>query len=171
MNGLITKITKGDLDIEANAVLILKIGRPDLVFMKEKLYLDTFVFMDILSGEVEAKKAETYLEKMKGGIPCIVSSILFAELAFHIRRKRGREHAEEILMYIKSLPNLEIVPVSSDIAKGAGFLRSHYMKRIPKKLTYFDCVHIATALAAGCTKFVTGDRGFKDVKEIEMEIY
>ncbi len=138
---------------------------------KEKLYLDTFVFMDILSGEPEAAKAGSYLEKMKQGAEAVVSSILFTELAFHIRRKRGRERAEEILLYIKSLPNLEIVPVNMDIAKAAGFLRSHYMKKIPKKLTYFDCVHIATALAAGCTKFVTGDRGFRDVKEIEMEIY
>ena len=138
--------------------------------MVEKLYLDTFVFMDILSGEPEAKKAESYLEKIRisGGV---VSSILFTELAFHIRRKKGREKAEEILMYIKSLPNLEIVPVSPDIAKAAGFLRSHYMKKIPKKLTYFDCVHLSTALAAGCTKFVTGDKGFRDIKEIEMEIY
>ena len=137
---------------------------------QEKIYLDTFVFMDILSGEPEAAKARGYLEKIRisGGV---VSSILFAELAFHIRRKRGRERAEEILMYIKSLPNLEIVPVNPDIAKTAGFLRSHYMKKIPKKLTYFDCIHLATALAAGCAKFVTGDRGFRDIKEIDMEIY
>ena len=139
--------------------------------MKEKLYLDTFVFMDILSGEQEAAKARTYLEKMKTETTGVVSSIVFTELAFHIRRKRGRERAEEILMYIKSLHNLEIIPVSIDIAKAAGFLRSHYMKKIPKKLTYFDCIHLATALAAGCTKFVTGDKGFRDIKEIDMEIY
>ncbi len=139
--------------------------------VKEKLYLDTFVFMDILSGGPEAAKAREYLEKMKQGTGAAISSILFAELAFHIRQKRGRERAEEILLYIKSLPNMEIVPVSPDIAKAAGFLRSHYAKKIPKKLTYFDCIHIATALAAGCTRFVTGDRDFRDVKEIEMEIY
>ena len=139
--------------------------------MVEKIYLDTFVFMDILSGEADAAKAQAYLEKMKGGTAGVVSSILFAELTFHIRRKRGRERAEEILLYIKNLPNLEIIDVTQDIAKAAGFLRSHYAKKIPKKLTYFDCVHIATALAAGCTKFITGDRGFRDIKEIAMEIY
>ena len=160
MNGLTTKIMKEDSDIDTA-----------LVMMAEKFYLDTFVFMDILSGEADAVKAHSYLEKMKQGAKGVVSSILFAELAFHIRRKRGREKAEEILLYIKSLPNLEIVPVDQEIAKAAGFLRSHYSKKIPKKLTYMDCIHIATAKAAGCTKFVTGDRGFKDVKEIEMEIY
>ena len=136
----------------------------------EKIYLDTFVFMDILSGEPEAKKAQAYLEKIKssGGV---ISSILFSELAFHIRRKRGKEKAEEILLYVQSLPNLEIVPVSEQIAKAAGMLRARYLRKISKKLTYFDCIHIATALAAGCSKFVTGDKGFKEINEIEMEIY
>src|SRR3989338_9152375 len=138
---------------------------------KEKIYLDTFVFMDILAGEAEAEKAKIYLEKMKGGVTGVVSSILLAELAFHLRRKRGREKAAEILLYIRSLPNLEIVPVDGDIAKTAGMIRAQYAKKIPKKLTYFDCIHLATALAAGCSKFVTGDKGFLDVKEIAMEIY
>ena len=135
-----------------------------------KMYLDTFVFMDILSGEEDAAKAEVYLNKMKVS-GAVVSSILLAELAFHLRRKRGREKAEEILLYIQALPNLEIVPVSGEIAKIAGMLRARYSRKIPKKLTYFDCIHIATALASGCTRFVTGDRGFRDIKEIEMEIY
>ena len=136
----------------------------------EKIYLDTFVFMDILSGGEDSKKAEFYLNKMKEQ-KCVVSSILFAELAFHLKRKRGKEKAAEILLYISSLPNLEVMPLTLETAQTAGLLRAHYAKRIPKKLTYFDCIHIATALAAGCSKFVTGDRGFRDIKEIEMEIY
>ena len=138
---------------------------------KEKIYLDTFVFMDILAGEAEAEKAKVYLEKMKSGVTGVVSSILLTELAFHLRRKRGREKAAEILLYIRSLPNLEMIPVDADIARSAGMLRAQYANRIAKKLTYFDCIHLATALAAGCNKFVTGDRGFRDVKEIAMEIY
>ena len=137
---------------------------------KEKIYLDTFVFMDILSGGEDSKKAEFYLNKMKEQ-KCVVSSILFAELAFHLKRKRGKEKTAEILLYISSLPNLEVVPVTMEIAKAAGMLRAHYSKRISKKLTYFDSIHIGTALASECDKFVTGDRGFRDVKEVEMEIY
>lgn len=139
--------------------------------MTEKIYLDTFVFMDILSGGAEAKKAQTYLDKMKQGTIGVVSSILFAELAFHIKRKRGKEKAAEILLYIESLPNLEIVPVSQEIAKKAGLLRARYIGKISKKLTYFDGIHLATALVSGCTRFVTGDRGFREIGEIEMEIY
>jgi predicted nucleic acid-binding protein len=136
-----------------------------------KIYLDTFVFMDILSNEPDiARKAESYLALMKTGTTCVVSSILFAELAFHIKRTKGAEKAEEVLMHLSSMP-LEIIPVTPDIAKTAGMLRAHYAGKIEKKLTYFDCIHLSTALAVGCSKFVTGDKGFRDIKELKMEIY
>jgi len=139
--------------------------------MTDKIYLDTFVFMDVLSDDYEAsRKAALYLNQLKEK-QAVISAVLFAELSFHIKRQRGRERAEEILMYISSLPNLEIVPVSVEIAKAAGMLRARYAGKIEKKLTYFDCVHLATALSSNCTRFVTGDKGFRDVKEIKMEIY
>jgi len=140
---------------------------------KEKIYLDTFIFMDLLSGNEEyAKKARAYLEEIKSGLlRGVVSSILLTELAFHLKRKRGTEKAEEVLYYIRSLQNIEIVPVSGEIAKRAGLLRARYLRKIEKKLTYFDAIHLATAIEMQCRKFVTGDRGFKDIKEIEVEIY
>ena len=139
--------------------------------MTEKIYLDTFVFMDVLSNDPEAvKKATFYLNQLKEK-QAVISSILFSELAFHVKRARGRERAEEIFMYISSLPNLEVIPVSQGIAKAAGMLRARYHGKIEKKLTYFDCIHLATALDCGCTRFVTGDKGFRDIREIKMEIY
>ncbi len=140
---------------------------------KEKIYLDTFVFMDMLSGNAEyMKKAQGYLESMKSGkVEGVVSSILLAELAFHLKRKRGREKAEEILYYIRSLPNLSIIPLAEETAKEAGILRARYIRKIQKKLTYFDCIHLATAIGQKCGKFVTGDKGFRDIKEVEEEIY
>ena len=136
-----------------------------------KIYLDTFVFTDILSGEELSAKAIQYIEEAKkvGGV---ISSVQLTELGFHLRRRKSREKTEEILFYVQSLPNLEIVPVTAEIAKNAGLLRARYRHmKTQKKFTYFDCIHLATALAAKCTKFVTGDRGFKEVKEIETEIY
>ncbi len=141
--------------------------------MAEKIYLDTFVFMDMLSDNQEyAKKARAYLEKIKSGeVEAVISSIILAELAFHLRRKRGRERAEEIIYYISSVPNLTVVPVSGEIAKTAGLMRATYMRKIQKKLTYFDCIHLATAVEEKCARFVTGDRGFREIKEIHVEIY
>lgn len=141
--------------------------------MEKKIYLDTFVFMDLLSDNKEyAKKAVAYLEKIKSGeFRGVVSSILFSELSFHIKRRKGREKAEEILYYIESVPNLSIIPVDNKISKEAGFLRARYLRKIQKKLTYFDSIHLATAILEGCEIFVTGDKGFREIRDIKIEIY
>ena len=138
----------------------------------EKIYLDTFVFMDILSGdETLISKASEYIELAKKNSAAI-SAIMITELAYHLRRRKTREKTEEILFYIKSLPNIEVVSVTEEIAQEAGLLRAKYRRlKLAKHFTYFDCVHIATALSSNCTRFVTGDRGFKDIKEINVEIY
>jgi predicted nucleic acid-binding protein len=134
-----------------------------------RLYLDTFVFMDILSGAEPAEKAKSYIDMLKSG-QGVVSSVLFTELSYHLTKKKGKDKAEEVLIYIQSLPNLEIVPVNEEIAKKAGRIRARY-SRIEKKLTYFDCIHLATAILSQCSKFVTGDRGFLEIKDIEVEVY
>lgn len=132
-----------------------------------KAYFDTFVFMDLLSGTDIAKRAGEYVKNNHG----IVSSILLTELAYHIRKRKGRAKMEEVLFYIQSLPNIEIVPVDEEIATLAARIRAKYLKKIEKRLTYFDCIHIATAVATKCDIFVTGDRGFKDITDVKMEIY
>jgi predicted nucleic acid-binding protein len=135
--------------------------------MSEKAYFDTFVFMDLLSGTDMAKHAEDFIKNNNG----VVSAILLTELAFHVRIRKGKTRMEEVLFYIQSLPNIEIIPVNEEIATLAARIRAKYFKKIEKRLTYFDCIHIATAVVAQCDKFVTGDKGFKDIADVKMEIY
>lgn len=136
------------------------------------IYLDTFVFMDILSAKEEyAEKAKNFLEEVVKGEPAVISSIMLSEIIFHISRKRTSERADEIVYLIKSIPNLKIIPADTKITKLAGRLRAKYINKIEKKLTYFDCIHLATAITSGCSRFITGDKGFKGVEELEIEIY
>ena len=134
--------------------------------MKEKVYFDTFIFFDLLAGGEHAAKARKYIEEKQG----VVSAILLSEIGYHIARRR-RTRADEILFYIQSLPNLEIIPVTAEIASLAGKIRAKYRGRIKKQLTYFDSIHIATAIQTNCVKFITGDRGFEEIKEIPIEVY
>ena len=130
------------------------------------IYLDTFVFMDLLSGNKEiAEKAAVYIKE-----DAVVSAVLLAELSFHIGHRK-KSKIDEVLFYIQSLPNLKIIEVTTEISTLAGKMRAAYFKKIEKNLTYFDCLHLATALVSGCTKFVTGDKGFTAIQEIEVEIY
>lgn len=135
-----------------------------------RIYFDTFVFMDILSGSEYAERAKSHVELLGKGTGGVISSVLFAELSYHLMRKSGKDKAEEVLIYIQSLPNMEIVPVSTEIAKKAGRLRVKY-SRLEKKLTYFDCIHLATAMYSQCDKFLTGDKGFLGVDDIRVEVY
>jgi predicted nucleic acid-binding protein len=123
--------------------------------------------MDLLSGTDVSKKAEEHIKNNSG----VVSSILLTELAFHVRIRKGKTRMEEVLFYIQSLPNIEIVPVNEEIATLAARIRAKYFKKIEKRLTYFDCIHIATAIVTQCEKFITGDKGFKDINDIKIEIY
>jgi predicted nucleic acid-binding protein len=136
---------------------------------EEKIYLDTFIFMDILSGDPAlSAKAASYLDGKKH----IISSIILTELAYHLRRRKSREKTEEVLFYIQSLPDTSIIPVTEEIGRHAGILRAKYRRlKFQKKFTYFDCIHLATAISEGCKKFVTGDRGFSGIQEIKVEIY
>lgn len=133
----------------------------------ERVYFDTFVFMDLLSGNKDmADRAESHMRKYSG----VVSAILLTELAYHIA-KRKRRLAGEVLFCVRSLPGLDIIPLDQETAGLAGAIRARYRGKIQKRLTYFDCIHIATAIRAGCKKFITGDRGFREISDIEMEIY
>ena len=135
---------------------------------RNKIYLDTFVFMDMLSGQKDLMdKAKKYIMQ-----PSMVSSIIFAELVFHmIRNGIPKSKKDEILFYVRSLENLEILDVTDEIAELAGRLRGRYWKRLEKKLTYFDSIHLATAVINNVKKFVTGDKDFRGIEEIAIELY
>ena len=137
----------------------------------ERIYLDTFIFMDVLSGDpVLSVKAASFLDGKD--VKHVISAVMLTELAYHLRRRKSREKTEEILFYIQSLPNIIIIPVTEEIAMHAGILRAKYRRlKYPKKFSYFDCIHLATAISERCTKFVTGDRGFSGIQEIKAEVY
>ncbi len=135
---------------------------------QEKIYLDTFVFMDMLSGQKDLMdKAKKYIMQTS-----MVSSIIFAELVFHmIRNGIPKSKKDEILFYVRSLENLEILDVTDEIAELAGRIRAKNWKKLEKKLTYFDSIHLATAIINNAKKFVTGDKDFKGFEEIAIEVY
>ena len=70
-----------------------------------------------------------------------------------------------------SYPNLRIEPANNEITVLAGRLRYKYYKNKQREISYLDCIHLATAILTKCKKFVTGDKDFKDVKELEIEVY
>jgi predicted nucleic acid-binding protein len=66
-----------------------------------------------------------------------------------IFKKCGKEKANRVVHIIESFKNVEIVPVTSGVAKYAADLRDNY-KKGEKELSYGDTIHLSTAILTGC---------------------
>lgn len=135
------------------------------------LCLDSYVIMDLLSGqESKIANCKKYLSEIetKGGV---ISSVLLTEVFFHIARRSSPAEAANAISFLRAIKNLAIVDVTQDISLLAGNLRAKYYSRRQREISFMDCIHLATAIIEGCKVFVTGDKDFKGVEEIEAEVY
>ena|SRR3989338_5249270 len=135
------------------------------------LCLDSYVLMDILSDKADrALKGQKYLEEVKRK-GCMLPSTVLAEVFFHVARRNTPDNASKAITFIKSIENLHIVDINQDISIMAGSLRAKYYHHEKRAISYLDCIHLATAIMNNCKKFVTGDKDFKGIEEIEIEVY
>ncbi|MCC6003945.1 MAG: PIN domain-containing protein [Thermofilum sp.] len=135
------------------------------------IYLDSYVFLDLFSGEGNrVEKAKKYIEKAKRE-GCVISTVVLTEVIYHLIRKGFEDVAEDFLLFIQIFEKMQVVNVNEDIAIQAAKLRSKYYKKHECELSFLDCLHIATAIYANCTEIVTGDEEFLKIKEIKVEIY
>jgi len=63
---------------------------------------------------------------------------------------------------LQSLDNVELVPLTADIAVEAAVLRGRGI------LTLADAIHLATARAAGATAFITNDRRIRPLPQLDV---
>ncbi len=77
-------------------------------------------------------------------------------------RAGEREKAEKALRYLRAFPNLDLVPASCEIAARAAELRAEHGLRTP------DALHAATALVGGVDLFLTNDRAFERVPDLDV---
>jgi predicted nucleic acid-binding protein len=135
------------------------------------IYLDSYVFLDLFSGEKElVKKAKRYLiEARKEN--CAISTVVLTEVIFHLLRKKFIDTIEDFLLFIDTFKQMKVFEVNRETAIFAGKLRHKYYKKGECELSFLDCIHIATAIFAKCSKIVTGDEDFSKIEEIKVEVY
>lgn len=127
--------------------------------MKE--VLDTRFFVELFySKKTESrKKTRDKIIKLSKDREGIVPSIVLAELVKVICEKHGKDEARIAhLSVVRS--GLEIVPITSDLARDAGLIGCRY-----KKLPMGDCIITATAVKAKAI-VVTDDPHFDEIKEV-----
>jgi predicted nucleic acid-binding protein len=124
------------------------------------IYLDSYVILDLFSGEKRlAEKAKKYLEKAKKE-GCVISTVVLTEVIFHLIRKGFENVVDDFLLFVDTFEKMKVVDVNKEIAIMAGKLRGKYYKKPGCELSFLDCIHIATAIFAKCSKIVTGERSF-----------
>ena len=99
-----------------------------------------------------------------GAITAISSELIVLETLVGPLRKRDSRLVSAYDQLFQS-PDLRVVPISQVILRKAANLRAG----IPSLRTP-DALHAATALVAGCTAFVTNDRGFVQVPRLPVVI-
>ena len=131
------------------------------------IFLDSWIWIEFYSESEKWKKCEALILSKER--KCI-STIILTEAKYKLTKKLGLEIAEKIMHYIEENENIEIIPVTKEIAKLAADLRLKYYKRSDKDLSYADVINLATAILSNCKALYSGDSDFKDVEEIKTVI-
>lgn len=92
----------------------------------------------------------------------VASVLVVAETLVGPLRTGAREAAGNAVQWLSGLPGLEIVPVSLEIGIRAAELRAEH------GFPMADSLHAATALVRGAELFLTNDRGFARVRQLEL---
>lgn len=100
----------------------------------------------------------------EGGLVVITSVLSLVEVLTGCFRASDEVRSRRYLNLFDATEGVEVLDVDREIAIGAARLRSRYGLRTP------DAIHIATAVAAGASAFVTTDRRLSVVREIEVRV-
>lgn len=132
-------------------------------------FIDSWIWIEFFSEDDRYKEAEKVIEKLqeKEGV---ISTTVLMEVKYRIKKKYDRELSDRVIHIMEAFDDLNILPVTSEVAKYAADLRDKYYKRKEKELSYADTIHLATAVLTDCEVLYSGDPDFEDIDEIETEI-
>ena len=128
------------------------------------VYLDAnAIIASVEGGAAEKAFFETLFAEVKaGGILATTSELTFGEVLVRplLRKARGL-----VALYEEMLAQgaaIRTVPVSRAILRAAARLNGFSKMGLP------DCIHVATAMNAGCDVFFSNDGGIKLPSEMEL---
>jgi len=139
---------------------------PEELSKGSALGLDTVVFVYFLEHHPRHyEKAKRLFQRIESGdLTGVISTLVFAELLVPAYRSNDTVRAETLIHLLSSFPNLEVLPLSSEISAEAARLRAVHGMRTP------DAIHAATALKMDVAGIISNDRGFLRLAEL-ADIY
>ena len=139
-------------------------GVKKLLSNHKNISLDSCIFIYHFEGS--SKYCELTFDLFKdiedGNTIASCSTLVLTEVLV-LPCKLGRHDvAKEYEFLIKTFPNINLIPVSSDIAAKSAKIRSKYNIPTP------DSIHLANALTVNCSLFVTNDSRLKKIDDIDI---
>jgi predicted nucleic acid-binding protein len=98
----------------------------------------------------------------KGMNKGITSYLTLLEILTKPKREGALQAARDYEYYLTTFPSLTFFEMGLDVARKASDLRATFHIKAP------DAIQIATAIVHGATAFLTNDRIFERIKEVEI---
>ncbi len=136
--------------------------KPELKFEEEEAYADANLFISLLSLEKAGEAAREIIDNVKkGNVKVYTAALTIDEVLWTIQKKKGKEIAYTTAKIIMGLPNLEFIPVSSEII---GQSLEIYLK---EGMHPRDAIHLASMKSKNIKTIISSDPDFDKIKGIK----
>ncbi|MEW6441160.1 MAG: PIN domain-containing protein [bacterium] len=131
---------------------------------RQGVVIDTMIFIYLFEAHpVYADRSEEIIGRMsEGSFSGVVTPITAAELLVKPLKQRRPSVADRYRNAIRSLPNVTLPDIDTEVAFLAGSLKAKYGMPLP------DMFQAAMALCFPAQTLITNDRAMRKVKEISV---
>ena len=127
--------------------------------MNNRIVLDSFALVCFFHKEPGWDKVkEVFYGLSSSDQKALFSAINWGEFYYIVKRRVGKDKAEEALALLEQLP-ITILPVDNELVKEAAEIKSDY------PVSYADAFCIALAQRSNC-RILTNDPEFKSVQHL-----
>lgn len=126
-----------------------------------KLYLDTAPFIYFLekSSLYFDQIRDFFIECKNQSIPLVTSAVTVEEYCVFPLSQDDSQAVSNFETFLRGM-NVEVVSADRNIALKAAEIRAKY-----KGFKALDAIHLATAMASGCSAFITNDKQLRQSQE------
>jgi predicted nucleic acid-binding protein len=129
-----------------------------------RVYLDANVVISLVETTRPLTVGQAVLVTSidRGSDIGVTSELTVAETLVYPFRKENADAVDSFLSFLSDRPSFKTVAISRPVLLRAARIRAG------TRLKLADAIHLATALEAGCTRFLTNDRDFRAGDGIEV---